>query len=142
MTNEPYELCRCGSGKKHKFCCKPNTKHMKIRRVVAIELLAALRQLDNFEFKPEVVDKLVQNVITLRKVQEELGVLREELAKQLKVQPGDQQSPAARQFDKLFNDHLVEHIELDLIVITKEEWDYDKNRIPLTVRERLLPIAS
>lgn len=141
MTNEPYELCRCGSGKKHKFCCKPNTKHMKIRRVVAIELLAALRQLDNFEFKPDVVDKLVQNVITLRKVQEELGVYRDELSKQLGIEPGDQQSPKAREFDKLFNEHLVDFVEVELIVIPKEDWDYSKNRIPLTVRERLLPIS-
>lgn len=150
--NEPYRPCRCGSGKSFKFCCRTKTKTMKIRRLTAIELLTTLRNLDGlnvngkvepFKFDAAVIEKIIENILVLRKVKEEADLYSDELKRKLSGETPMQPShPHFVKFQEMMGSWLSEQIELDLLLLTKEDLNLKENRIPITFRECLLPIMA
>jgi hypothetical protein len=120
---------------------------MKLRRIVALELLTALRSLEganvngksvHFQFDPEVIEKIVDNIVVLRRLAEKADVHRILLAKELSG--GKPMSNANPNFGKLqeeMNAYMMEEVELDLRCLSKGELQTTTNPIPISVRERL-----
>lgn len=117
---------------------------MKLQRIVASGILDALRSLDSFTFAPEVIDKIVDNIVQLKKVALEMDSRREELAKQLQITPGETaaDSPQVAKFNVLWMKWVQEEVEVNLTPLTREELNLKTNRLPITVRERLLPLMQ
>jgi len=116
---------------------------MKIRRFTAIELLQGLRSLDTYKFSSATVEKIVLNIVKLRSLAEEVAAYREALAKQLGVpNPNDPASLNFREFDRQFGQWLTQEDDQDVIPIPPIEWEFDKNYVSITTRERLVPIVA
>lgn len=152
MNHDPYSLCHCGSGKKFKFCCKNKHTRMKIRRLTAIELLSTLRNLDGvnvngtvqpFKFEPDVIEKIIGNILVLRKVKDEADIYSDELKRQLSAgTPMQPSHPSFAKFQESMGSWLSQEVALDLLTLTREELNLTENRIPITFRECLLPIMA
>ncbi len=116
---------------------------MKIKRIVALELLAGLRSLDAFDLEATVIDKVVDNIMVLRSFAESAESRREELSKQIAhAFPVKEDDPAFPEFSVQWTAWLLAEAEFDLKSVTKAELKLDKNRIPVTTRERLVPIVQ
>jgi hypothetical protein len=125
---------------------------MKIRKLAAIELLQTLRNLDGvtvngqvqpFKFEPAVIEKFLENILVLRKIKEEADVYSDELKKKLSGNTPMQPShPAFVTFQEMMGTWLSGYVEVDLMLLTREDLNLKDNRIPITFRECLLPIMA
>jgi hypothetical protein len=125
---------------------------INLRRLAAFELLTALRSLDGvshdgtftpFKLAPEVTDKIVDNIVKLRVIAEEADAHREELAKQLgEGKRMDPNHPRVAEFNEQWSHWMMDRIGIELQMLTKEELNMKENHIPISVRERLLPIVQ
>jgi hypothetical protein len=75
---------------------------MKLRRVNALELLQTLRALDGitvngqlqpFKFDPPVIEKIIENILALRKVKDDADVFSDELQEEAIREHADAASP-------------------------------------------------
>ncbi len=125
---------------------------MKMKRLAALELLAGLRSLDGtnvngqftpFNFDPEVVDKIVENIVALRTFGETVDAYRIELGKLLKIEAGmPATDPVVAQFNAKWIEWINGEVEIDLLPITKTELKLKENRLPISARERLIPLLQ
>lgn len=125
---------------------------MKIKRLAALELLSGLRALDGtnvngqftpFNFDPEVVDTIVENIVVLRNFGETVDAYRSELGKLLKIEAGTPaDTPAVAQFNAKWIEWVNGEVDLPLLPIAKEKLNLKANRLPISTRERLLPILQ
>lgn len=116
---------------------------MQIRRILALELLTGLRSLDAFDLEASVIDKVVDDILVLRTFAEKSERYREELSKQVaRCFPVKEDHPAFAQFAEQWTAWLVGEEDLPLLPLSKAELKLDKNRIPVSTRERLSPLVQ
>lgn len=108
---------------------------MKLKRIEALELLAALRGLDGvrngdkvtaFVFTPEVVDKVVGNILALKSVQFAV----EEYQKEAARMTASDGSPLSERLGSW----LATEIDMPLQPITKSDLNVKSNPIPVSIR--------
>jgi hypothetical protein len=125
---------------------------MKIRRLTCIELLQTLRNLDGvtvngqvqaFKFEPAVIEKFLENILVLRKIKEDADVYSDELKKKLSGNtPMQPAHPRFAEFQEMMGSWLAVHIDMNLMLLTRDDLNLKDNRIPITFRECLLPIMA
>jgi hypothetical protein len=121
---------------------------MKVTLNQCIELLGALRALDgmqtsegfvSYKFDISTVDKIVHNMLLLRKVIQDFDDWKSALIKQVSGQDKfDEKHPRWAEVVQCVQDKLSkDKLDLDLKTIAKSELHRDKNYIPPSVLERL-----
>ena len=127
---------------------------MLLKRNVIMELLGAHRALDGlrsedkftaYKFAPEVVDKVVDNIMALKATIVEAESWRDTLAKQLS---GDSPAPMGQghpkwiTFVEALNAYMLQEVDMELQAFTKEDLNLKVNYILPSIREALLPVMA
>lgn len=120
---------------------------MKLSRKTALELLAALRSLDGvavngvfspFTLEPATIDRVVQDILTLKPLEAEMQAYRNEVLGKLGgkavADPAHEKFPVLA---GLLQEWLDQEVEVGLLPVSKDDLRTDVNRIMVGVRERL-----
>jgi hypothetical protein len=125
---------------------------MKLRRVNALELLQTLRALDGvtvngqlqpFKFDPSVIEKIIENILVLRKVKDDADMFSDELKKKLSGNtPMQPAHPEFAKFQETMGSWLATYVDVDLMLLAREDLNLKENAIPITYRECLMPVMA